>query len=171
MGVLASGIPGSVIKGQRLTSKDVMLESTTSKVLVVFEGHAEDDENSNWTTNFFYPPRSHTIPKSGLIFSYFPDWLIIRWFHFLHLCLFSLVWLYLLLKCISLTPVLVNSNLSPNYIQFNSLYQYLNTAHWKARLSRLAQTNLSNLQTCVNHSIVLHNFQYPFNPLGMTLPN
>ena len=41
-----------------------------------------------------------------------------------------------------------------------------NTAHWKARLNRSAQTNLSNLQTCVNHSIVIHNFQYPFNLLG-----
>ena len=62
-GVLVSGIPGSVIRGQRLTSKDVLLESTTSEVLVVFKGHADDDEDSNWTANFFYLPRSRTIPK------------------------------------------------------------------------------------------------------------
>ena len=43
--------------------KDTLLESTTSKVLVVFEGHTDDDEDSNWTANFFYLPRSRTIPK------------------------------------------------------------------------------------------------------------
>ena len=63
MGVLAGGIPGSVVRGQRLMSKDAMLESTTSEVLVVSEGHADDNEDSNWTMNFFYPPRSCTIPK------------------------------------------------------------------------------------------------------------
>ena len=62
--------------------------------------------------------------------------------------------------------MLVNSDPSPNYIQFNSLYQCLNTACWRARLTRSAQTNLSNLQMQVNHSIVLHDFQYPFNLLG-----
>ena len=61
--VLAGGIPGSVIRGQRLTSKNTMLESTTSKVLVVLEGHDDDDEDSNWTMNFFYLPRSCTIPN------------------------------------------------------------------------------------------------------------
>ena len=60
----------------------------------------------------------------------------------------------------------MNSDPSPNYIQFNSLYQRLNTARWKARLSRSAQTNLSNLSTQINHSIVIHNFQYPFNLIG-----
>ena len=60
----------------------------------------------------------------------------------------------------------MNSNSSPNYIQFNSLYQRLNTARWKARLNRSAQTNLSNLQTHINHSIVVHDFQYPFNLIG-----
>ena len=60
----------------------------------------------------------------------------------------------------------MNSDTSPNYIQFNSLYRRLNTARWKARLHRSAQTNLSNLQTWINHSIVLHNFQYPFDLLG-----
>ena len=60
----------------------------------------------------------------------------------------------------------MNSDTLPNYIQFNSLYHHLNTARWKARLNRSAQTNLSNLQTRVNHSIVLHDFQYPFNLLG-----
>ena len=62
--------------------------------------------------------------------------------------------------------MLVNSDLSPNYIQFNSLYQHLNTAHWKAHLNQSAQTNLSNLQTCINHSIIIHDFQYPFNLIG-----
>ena len=60
----------------------------------------------------------------------------------------------------------MNSDSSPNYIQFNSLYQRLNTARWKARLTRSAQTNLSNLQTRINHSIVVHDFQYPFNLIG-----
>ena len=60
----------------------------------------------------------------------------------------------------------MNSDSSPNYIQFNSLYHRLNTARWKAHLNRSVQTNLSNLQTRVNHSIVLHDFQYPFNLLG-----
>ena len=62
--------------------------------------------------------------------------------------------------------MLVNSKSSPNYIQFNSLYQWLNTARWKARLNQSAQTNLSNLQTRINHSIVIHDFQYPFNLIG-----
>ena len=47
-------------------SKDAMLESTTSEILVVFERHddgGDNDENSNWTTNFFYLPRSRTIPE------------------------------------------------------------------------------------------------------------
>ena len=60
----------------------------------------------------------------------------------------------------------MSSKSSPNYIQFNSLYQHLNTAHWKACLNQSAQTNLSNLQTRINHSIVIHNFQYPFNLIG-----
>ena len=60
----------------------------------------------------------------------------------------------------------MNSDSPPNYIQFNSLYQRLNTACWKARLNRSAQTNLSNLSTRINHSIVVHNFQYPFNLIG-----
>ena len=60
----------------------------------------------------------------------------------------------------------MNSESSPNYIQFNSLYQRLNTAQWKAHLNQSAQTNLSNLQTRINHSIVIHDFQYPFNLIG-----
>ena len=60
----------------------------------------------------------------------------------------------------------MNSDSTPNYIQFNSLYQRLNTARWKARLIRSSQTNLSNLQTRINHSIVVHDFQYPFNLIG-----
>ena len=65
-GVLASGVPGSVIGSQGLTGKDVMLESTTSEILVVFKRHddgGDDDENSSWTTSFFYLPRSRTIPE------------------------------------------------------------------------------------------------------------
>ena len=62
-GVLAGGIPGSVIRSQRLTGKDMLLESTTSEVLVVFKGHDEDDEDSSWTASFFYLPRSRTVPK------------------------------------------------------------------------------------------------------------
>ena len=38
-GVLAGGIPGSVIRSQRPMSEDMLLESTTSEVLVVFERH------------------------------------------------------------------------------------------------------------------------------------
>ena len=40
---------------------DAVLKSTTSEVLVVFEGHDDDDggdEDFSWTTNFFYLPRS-----------------------------------------------------------------------------------------------------------------
>ena len=60
----------------------------------------------------------------------------------------------------------MNSDSSPNYIQCGTLYQRLNTARWKAQLNRSAQTNLSNLQTRINHSIVIHDFQYPFNLIG-----
>ena len=42
-GILTGGIPGSVVRGQRLTSKDALLESTTSKVSVVFKEHADDN--------------------------------------------------------------------------------------------------------------------------------
>ena len=97
--VLAGGVPSSVLGSQRLMSKDMMLESTASEVLVVFKRH-DDDGSYSWTTNFFYLPRSRTTLKSGLILSYFPNWLIIRWFHFFRCCLFSLVWLYLSPKCI-----------------------------------------------------------------------
>ena len=62
-GVLTSRVPGPVIRGKGLVGDNAMLESTTSKVLAVFEGHADDDEDSSWTTNFFYLPRSRTIPK------------------------------------------------------------------------------------------------------------
>ena len=65
-GVLASRIPGPVIRGEGLTSDDMMLEGATSKIGVVLEGHddgGDDDEDPGWTTNSFYPPRSHTIPK------------------------------------------------------------------------------------------------------------
>ena len=64
--VQASRIPSPVIGGERLASNDTMLESATSEVGVVLEGHVDgrnDDEDSSWTTNFFYLPRSCTIPK------------------------------------------------------------------------------------------------------------
>ena len=54
----------------------------------------------------------------------------------------------------------------PNFIQFTTLYQHLNQAQWKARLNRSTQTNLSNLRSHVNHSIIKHNFQFPFNHIG-----
>ena len=72
------GIPSLVIGGKGLLSDNVMLEGTTSEVGVILERHNDDDEDSSWMTSFFYPPRSRTIPKSGLI------------------------WLCLLLKCIYL---------------------------------------------------------------------
>ena len=103
MGVLVSRIPGLVIRGKGLLGDDTMLESTTSKVGVVLKGHIDggnDDEDSSWTMNFFYLPKKSYHSESGLIFSYFPDWLTIRWFHFHRLCLFSFVWLYLSPKCI-----------------------------------------------------------------------
>ena len=65
-GVQVSRIPSPVIGGERLASDDMMLEGATSEVGVVLEGHVDgrdDDEDSNWTTNFFYPPRSRTIPR------------------------------------------------------------------------------------------------------------
>ena len=65
-GIEAGGVPSSIIGGEGMTGNDAMLESTTSEVLVVLERHADgrdDDEDSHWTTNFFYPPRSRTIPK------------------------------------------------------------------------------------------------------------
>ena len=63
---LASRVPGPVIGSKGLASYDTMAESTASKVGVILEGHVDggdDDEDSSWTTNFFYPPRSRTIPK------------------------------------------------------------------------------------------------------------
>ena len=62
-GVLASRVPSSFVRGEGSTGDDAMRESTTSEVLVVFEGHAGNDEDSHWTTSFFYLPRSRTIPK------------------------------------------------------------------------------------------------------------
>ena len=66
-GVLASRIPGPVVRSKGLTGNDAMLKGATSKVRVVLERHDDDggdaDEDSNWTTNFFYPPRSCTIPE------------------------------------------------------------------------------------------------------------
>ena len=72
--VLASRIPGPVVRGEGLAGNDMVLEGPTSKVGVVLERHdvgGEDDENPGQTTDFFYPPRSCTIPKSGLIPAYF----------------------------------------------------------------------------------------------------
>ena len=91
-------------------SEDAVLERATSEVLVVFKGHADDDEDSSWAASFFYLPRSRTIPKSGLILSYFLDWLIIRWSHFflflpIFLCLALFVaQVYIYLALPSCTP-------------------------------------------------------------------
>ena len=65
-GVLVSRIPGPVIRGEGLTGNDAVLKGATSEVGVVLERHndgGDDDEDSSWMTDFFYPPRSHTIPK------------------------------------------------------------------------------------------------------------
>ena len=64
--ILASRVPGPVIGSEGVAGDDAVLEGTTSKVLIVFEGHdddGDDNEDSSWTTNFFYLPRSRTIPK------------------------------------------------------------------------------------------------------------
>ena len=47
MRILLGRVPGLVIGGQGLTSDDVMGKSTTSEVLVVLEGHGDDDEDSS----------------------------------------------------------------------------------------------------------------------------
>ena len=73
-GVQASRIPSPVIGGEGLTGNDTVLKGATSKVGVILERHedgGDDEEDSSGTTDFFYPPRSRTIPKSGLIPSYF----------------------------------------------------------------------------------------------------
>ena len=64
--VQAGRIPGPVIRGEGLMGDDAMLKGTTSKIGVVLERHADgddDDEDSSWTTNSFYLPRSRTIPE------------------------------------------------------------------------------------------------------------
>ena len=61
-----SQVPGPVIGSKGLVGDNMMLEGATSEIGVVLEGHDEggdDDKDSSWTTNFFYLPRSHTIPK------------------------------------------------------------------------------------------------------------
>ena len=64
-GVLVSRVPGPVIRSKGLMSDDTILEGAMSEIGVVLKGHddGDDDEDSSWTTNFFYPPRSCTIPK------------------------------------------------------------------------------------------------------------
>ena len=47
MRVLLGRVPSSIIGSQGLTSDDAMGKSTMSKVLVVLEGHGEDDEDSS----------------------------------------------------------------------------------------------------------------------------
>ena len=61
--VLMGRVPSLVVRGKGLTGDDAMREGPTSEVGVVFERHDEDDEDSSWMTNFFYLPRSCTIPK------------------------------------------------------------------------------------------------------------
>ena len=65
-GVLASRVPGPVIRSKGLTSDDTMLEGATSEIGVVLKGHddgGDDDKHSSWITNSFYLPRSCTILK------------------------------------------------------------------------------------------------------------
>ena len=61
--VLTGGVLSSIVGSEGLAGNDAMREGTTSEVGVVLERHDEDDENSSWTTNFFYPLRSRTIPE------------------------------------------------------------------------------------------------------------
>ena len=65
-GVLASQVPGPVIRSKGLAGDDTMLEGAVSKIGVVLEGHdngGDDGEDSSWTLNPFYLPRSRTILK------------------------------------------------------------------------------------------------------------
>ena len=65
-GVLASRILSPVIGSKGLASDNTVRKGAMSEVGVVLERHAdgdEDDEDSRWTTNFFYLPRSRTIPE------------------------------------------------------------------------------------------------------------
>ena len=65
-GVLAGCVPGLVIGSKRLTGNDTMLKGAMSKVGVILERHADDDnddEDSSWATNSFYLSRSRTIPE------------------------------------------------------------------------------------------------------------
>ena len=75
MQVQTGRIPSPVIRSEGLAGDDTVLKGSTSKVGIVLERHdvggEDDDENPDQTTDFFYPPRSRTIPKSGLIPVYF----------------------------------------------------------------------------------------------------
>ena len=65
-GVLASRVPGPVIRSKGLAGDDTMLEGAASEIGVVLERHGnggDDGEDSSWTTNSFYLPRSRTILK------------------------------------------------------------------------------------------------------------
>ena len=58
-GVLASRVPGPVIRGKGLTSDNTMLEGAMSEIGVVLKGHDDggnDDEDSSWTTTSFIFP-------------------------------------------------------------------------------------------------------------------
>ena len=62
-----SRIPGPVIRGKGLMGNDAVLKGATSEVGVVLKRHDDGggggDEDPSWMMNFFYLPRSHTIPK------------------------------------------------------------------------------------------------------------
>ena len=60
---LTSRVPSPVIRGKGLVSNDAMRKGATSEVLVILEGHDDNDEDSSWTTDFFYLPRSRTISE------------------------------------------------------------------------------------------------------------
>ena len=55
-GVQASRIPSPVVGGKGLTSNDTMLESATSKVRVVLEGHIDgrDDDGHSVRVQFLW---------------------------------------------------------------------------------------------------------------------
>ena len=46
-----------------MTSDDTMLESTMNKVLAVFEGHADDDEDFHWTAVIIVPDMPDFMPN------------------------------------------------------------------------------------------------------------
>ena len=100
--ILMGRVPGSVVGGKGLASNDTMLESAMSEVGVVLKRHDNggNDDGLQLDDKLLLSSQKLYHSKSGLILSYFPDWLIIKWFHFFCFCLFFFVWPYLSPKCI-----------------------------------------------------------------------